>query len=55
MLAATIVAQLPELGVFTNKEIASLVGVAPLNRDSGPLRGKRRSGAGVPRCEPLSE
>ncbi len=41
MLAATIVAQLPELGVLTHKEIASLVGVAPLNRDSGHWRGKR--------------
>ena len=41
MLAATIVAQLPELGVITHKEIASLVGVAPLNRDSGHWRGKR--------------
>jgi transposase len=40
MLAATIVAQLPELGVLTHKEIAALVGVAPLNRDSGHWRGK---------------
>jgi len=55
MLAATILAQLPELGVLTHKEIAALVGVAPLNRDSGNWRGKRTaSWAGVPRCEQLS-
>jgi len=48
MLAATIVAQLPELGVITHKEIASLVGVAPLNRDSGHWRGKRTIWGGRP-------
>lgn len=32
----------PELGTLTNKQIAALVGVAPFNRDSGALRGKRR-------------
>ena len=48
MLAATIVAQLPELGVLTHKEIASLVGVAPLNRDSGHWRGKRTIWGGRP-------
>jgi len=30
------------LGSINNKEIAALVGVAPINRDSGKLRGKRR-------------
>jgi transposase len=48
MLAATIVAQLPELGVLTHKEIAALVGVAPLNRDSGHWRGKRTIWGGRP-------
>lgn len=48
MLAATIVAQLPELGVLTHKEIAALVGVAPLNRDSGNWRGKRTIWGGRP-------
>ncbi|MCG7888529.1 MAG: IS110 family transposase [Candidatus Thiodiazotropha endolucinida] len=38
----TLLADLPELGSLTNKEIAALVGVAPFNRDSGKLRGKRR-------------
>jgi transposase len=41
--ALTLVAQLPELGLVNRKQIASLVGVAPLNRDSGRYRGKRRT------------
>jgi len=41
-LIYTLLADLPELGSLNNKEIASLVGVAPINRDSGRLRGKRR-------------
>lgn len=41
ILSRTLVAQLPELGTLTRKEIAALVGVAPLNRDSGTLHGKR--------------
>ena len=48
MLTATIVAQLPELGVLTHKEIAALVGVAPLNRDSAHWRGKRTIWGGRP-------
>ena len=50
MLAATIIAQLPELGVLTHKEIAALVGVAPLNRDSGNWRGKRTIWGGRPQA-----
>lgn len=42
----TLVAQLPELGALNRKEIASLVGVAPLNRDSGALRGRRMISGG---------
>jgi transposase len=38
----TLLADLPELGSMTNKQAAALVGVAPMNRDSGKLRGKRR-------------
>ncbi|MBI5166458.1 MAG: IS110 family transposase [candidate division NC10 bacterium] len=41
VLAATLIAQLPELGQLNRKKIASLVGVAPLNRDSGTLKGRR--------------
>ena len=39
--AATLLANLGELGHLTRQEIAALVGVAPLNRDSGAMRGKR--------------
>jgi transposase len=35
------VAELPELGTLDRRQIAALVGVAPFNRDSGTLRGKR--------------
>jgi len=41
VLTTTSLANLPELGTLTSKQIAALVGVAPLNRDSGTLRGKR--------------
>lgn len=41
VLSTTLLAQLPELGSLNRKEIAALVGVAPLNRDSGSLRGRR--------------
>lgn len=41
VLQATLAAQLPELGRLDNKAIAKLVGVAPLARDSGLLRGRR--------------
>jgi len=41
-LCYTLLADLPELGTLNNREISALVGVAPINRDSGRLRGKRR-------------
>jgi transposase len=41
VLISTLLAHLPELGTLTQKQIAALVGVAPFNRDSGTLRGKR--------------
>ena len=40
-LSLTLLAYLPELGALDRRQIASLVGVAPFNRDSGTLRGKR--------------
>lgn len=40
--AVTLLAELPELGTLDRRRIAALVGVAPLNRDSGTMRGKRR-------------
>ena len=39
--ARTLLLALPELGTRTRQQIAALVGVAPLNRDSGTLRGRR--------------
>ena len=41
VVSTTLLANLPELGSLNRKQIAALVGVAPLNRDSGTLRGKR--------------
>lgn len=41
VLSATLLAELPELGKLNRKQIAALVGVAPFNRDSGIMRGKR--------------
>lgn len=40
-LSATLIAQLPELGTLDRRQIAALVGVAPLNRDSGIFHGRR--------------
>ena len=45
-LARTLIADLPELGRLSRRQIAALVGVAPINRDSGTLRGKRTTWAG---------
>ncbi len=39
--AALLLAQMPELGQLNRREVAALVGVAPFNRDSGKMRGKR--------------
>ncbi len=41
-LVFTLLADLPEIGTLNNKEISALVGVAPMNRDSGAMRGKRK-------------
>lgn len=41
VLAYTLMSELPELGTLNRKEIAALVGVAPMNRDSGRYEGKR--------------
>jgi len=45
-LSATLLAELPELGSLNRHQVAALVGVAPLNRDSGTLRGKRTTWGG---------
>ena len=41
VISRTLLAELPELGHLNRKQIAALVGIAPLNRDSGTLRGRR--------------
>src|SRR3972149_1878743 len=44
--AATLLARLPELGTLDRRQGAALVGVAPLHRDSGRLRGRRTVSGG---------
>jgi transposase len=46
VVSATLIAQLPELGRLNGKQIAALVGVAPINRDSGVFRGRRSVSGG---------
>lgn len=41
VLCRTLLAELPELGSLPPRELSALVGVAPLNRDSGTFRGRR--------------
>jgi transposase len=45
-IARTLIAELPELGTLDRRKIASLVGVAPFNRDSGKFRGRRAIAGG---------
>lgn len=44
--ARTLIAELPELGSCSRQRIAALVGVAPMNRDSGLMRGRRTTCGG---------
>jgi transposase len=46
VISTTLVADLPELGQLTAKQISRLVGVAPINHDSGQHRGKRMISGG---------
>lgn len=46
--AVTLLAELPELGKLDNKQIASLVGLAPINQDSGKRSRYRKTGKGRP-------
>lgn len=39
--ATALLAQLPELGTLSNKQISGLVGVCPYSRDNGSMRGRR--------------
>lgn len=45
-VSRTLLADLPELGTLDRKKISALVGVAPLNRDSGTMRGRRTTWGG---------
>lgn len=40
--ASVLLAELPKLGILENKKIAALVGVAPMNKDSGTMQGYRK-------------
>jgi transposase len=44
--SSVLIAELPELGQISGKQVASLAGVAPINRDSGTMRGRRTCWAG---------
>jgi len=46
VMISTLIAELPELGKLNRAEVAKLVGVAPINRDSGKKSGKRFIGGG---------
>ena len=48
VVSRTLIAELPELGKLSRRQIASLVGVAPLNRHSGTMRGRRSVRGGRP-------
>ncbi len=46
MTARTLLAELPELSTISRYQLAALVGVAPINRDSGLMRGRRTIAGG---------
>jgi transposase len=50
VIARTIMAEMPELGSLTNKQVAALAGVAPWTRQSGQWRGKSMIGGGRSTC-----
>jgi transposase len=46
ILSQTLVAAVPELGKVSKRQVAALIGVAPINRDSGKMRGSRTTWGG---------
>jgi transposase len=44
--AATVIADVPEIGKLNRQQISALIGLAPFNRDSGAMKGKRSIGGG---------
>jgi transposase len=53
VMSRTVLAELPELGLLSRKQMAVLVGVAPFNRDSGRLRGHRTIWGGRASVRPV--
>ena len=53
VLAYTLLSELPELGSMNRKQIAAIVGVAPMNRDSGKHKGKRKIRGGRSKIRPV--
>lgn len=51
--AFTLIAQLPELGTLPAKQISALVGLAPMNHDSGKVKGRRRIRGGRARVRTI--
>lgn len=48
LTAVKLLAEMPELGTLNRREAAAIAGLAPINRDSGKMRGKRFTGGGRP-------
>jgi transposase len=48
ILASTLIAEVPELGKIPHRQLAALIGVAPINRDSGSSKGRRSIRGGRP-------
>lgn len=53
VLAYTLLCELPELGSLNSREIAALVGLAPFNKESGRMKGKRSIRGGRPRIRTI--
>ncbi|UTZ27873.1 IS110 family transposase [Vibrio campbellii] len=51
VLAASLISNVPELGFITNKQASSLIGVAPITRESGRFKGKRMIKGGRPQVK----
>lgn len=53
VMAYTLLCELPELGSLNSREIAALVGLAPFNKESGRMKGKRSIRGGRPRIRTI--
>ena len=52
-VSRTLIAELPELGKLNRKQIAALVGIAPINRDTGKFKGHRSIWGGRSTVRPV--